>query len=227
MAFGNHGKTSIKLIVFLTGIILISLVISHQDVPATMIRIMRDHPLAPILFFCIYCIAGFIFIPTTILKIAGGTIFGPGHGFLYCLVGTSLGISSGFFLARLLGAGFIQEYVVPKKYLPLREALLKKREPLILAFRIVPGVPYNVINILAGLLELRFWIYFPVSIIGTLPSLFLWTYFAGEITENLLRHQDLFYTLVFFLMVLFIFLLMVLIIRKYAWPKLPAGDREV
>lgn len=225
MTVGNHGKASAQFIVFLVGIIMISLVVYHKGVPSTVIRIIRDHPMAPILFFCTYCIAGFIFIPTTVLKIAGGTIFGPFHGFLYCLIGTSLGISSGFFLARALGAGFIQEYIVPKKYLPLREALLKKREPLILAFRIVPGVPYNVINILAGLLELRFWIYFPISIIGTLPSLFLWTYFAGEITDNLLLHQDLFYTLVFFLMVLGIFLLMAFIIRKYAWPKLPAGNR--
>lgn len=194
-----------------------------EHVPATVLNIARGHPLAPVLFLVIYTAAGIVYIPTTILKIAGGSIFGPFLGFYYCLIGVSLGTAAGFILARLLGSDFAEKLISGERYRRLRETVLKKREQYVLIVRFIPGIPFNAGNLLAGLLKLRFWIYFPVSIAATLPSLFLFTYFSGEITNKLLLNQDLFYTLIFFLVAATIFSAALFACKKFIFPKL-LGD---
>src|SRR5580704_1030766 len=62
--------------------------------------------LAPILFLILYTLASLMFLPTMVLTLAGGAIFGPVIGTLLNLVGATFGAAFSFLITRHLMNGW-------------------------------------------------------------------------------------------------------------------------
>ena len=62
---------------------------------------------APLIFMALYAVATVLFLPGSILTIAGGALFGPVWGTFYSLTGATLGATLAFLVARYLASDWV------------------------------------------------------------------------------------------------------------------------
>jgi uncharacterized membrane protein YdjX (TVP38/TMEM64 family) len=82
----------------------------HRELlqPATIEReLQRLGRWAPILFLLLYTLATVLFVPGSVLTVAGGALFGPIWGTLWNLTGATLGATLAFFIARYLASSWV------------------------------------------------------------------------------------------------------------------------
>jgi len=65
----------------------------------------------PLLFMVLYALAAVLFLPGSILTLAGGALFGPLWGTFYNLIGATLGAAFAFLVARYLASDWVQTRV--------------------------------------------------------------------------------------------------------------------
>lgn len=114
------------------------------------------------------------FFPVAVLALAGGLLFGLWWGSLYTFVGAVLNCTLMFFLARYAGREKI-EILVRKKLSPRWQERLsglagKQGFALLIVLRLIPAVPYNLINYAFGLTAMPFRTYLAASAIGIIPG---------------------------------------------------------
>lgn len=114
------------------------------------------------------------FFPVAVLALAGGLLFGLWWGSLYTFVGALLNCTLMFFLARYVGRERI-ENLVRKKLSPQWQARLsglagKRGFVLLIILRLIPAVPYNLINYAFGLTAMPFRTYLTASALGIIPG---------------------------------------------------------
>jgi len=92
-----------RLIVFVGLISAIAyLALHHEFLRRSLLEreFLRFSRLAPILFVFVYAAATVLFVPGSILTIAGDALFGPVWGTLWNLSGATLGATLAFLIAR-------------------------------------------------------------------------------------------------------------------------------
>jgi uncharacterized membrane protein YdjX (TVP38/TMEM64 family) len=135
----------------------------------------------PLLFIGLYAAATVLFLPGSVLTLAGGALFGPLWGTLYNLIGATLGAGLAFLVARYLAADWVQA-----RAQGLLGRLVQGVEAegwRFVAFtRLVPLVPFNLLNYALGLTRIRFLTYLLATLVFMLPAATAYTYlgFAGR-----------------------------------------------
>ena len=76
----------------------------HFDAAAVQAWIEGAGMVAPLLFMAIYALATVLFLPGSIITLAGGALFGPLWGTLWNLSGATLGAALAFFWLRAIWA---------------------------------------------------------------------------------------------------------------------------
>ncbi len=145
---------------------------------------LRSFPplVVPLLYIGIYVAGTVLFLPGAALSFAGAVLFDLFEATLYTWVGATLGATLAFLLARLLGRGFVEQ-MLPGRLQALDERLSRHGFTNLLVLRLVPLVPFNVINFGAGLTRLRLRDYVPATAIGILPGTFVYQYLFATIGE--------------------------------------------
>lgn len=129
----------------------------------------------PVLFALIYAGLSLTPVPATVLSVAAGVLFGWGVGVPVVMAGAFTGAAVGFLLARHLGRGALDG--VGGERLARLDALLRSRGLLaVLVVRMLPILPFAVINMACGLSALRTRDYLVGSFLGMLPAV---TAFVG------------------------------------------------
>jgi len=144
---------------------------------------MRNLPspvVAPLLFVLAYAAATTVAVPGSLLTIAGGALFGFGWGALYNTIGANLGASGAFLLARVLGRDGV-ERIFGNRVRGLERATREFGFLGLLALRLVPLVPFNVLNVGSGLTRLRWREYLVATMLGILPGTLVYTFFADAL----------------------------------------------
>lgn len=113
------------------------------------------------------------FFPVAVLALAGGLLFGLWRGAVYTFIGAILNCSIMFFLARYVGRGQV-ERLLEKKLSPQWKQYLTGNTgfALLVVLRLIPAVPYNLINYGFGLTSMSFRTYILASAIGIIPGTF-------------------------------------------------------
>ena len=135
----------------------------------------------PLLFIGLYAAATVLFLPGSVLTLAGGALFGPLWGTLYNLIGATLGAGLAFLVARHLAADWVQARA--KGLLGRLVQGVEVEGWRFVAFtRLVPLFPFNVLNYALGLTRIPFVHYLVASLIFMLPGALAYTYlgFAGR-----------------------------------------------
>lgn len=116
------------------------------------------------------------FFPVAVLALAGGLVFGLWLGSLYTFIGAILNCTAMFFLARYAGRKQV-EALMKKKLSPVWQQRLQNLNSgsgfmLLIILRLIPAVPYNLINYAFGLSAMRYPTYILASALGIIPGTF-------------------------------------------------------
>ncbi|KKP56453.1 MAG: hypothetical protein UR80_C0049G0003 [Parcubacteria group bacterium GW2011_GWB1_35_5] len=142
---------------------------------------------APFIFILIYII-GTIFIPSTPFMAIAGLLFGFGYGLFYTIIGGFLSSLLVFIISRKLGQKRVESILKNKylKYINKYNGKLGKGAILdLVILRIIPIMPFNVLNILMGVSKIKTQDYLIGTLFGLIPSNVLAVYFGYLMTKIL------------------------------------------
>lgn len=130
--------------------------------------------MAPIAYIFVWAILPIFFFPVPVLALAGGLSFGLVDGTIYTLIGAMVNSSLMFLLANILAKDMVSKYLedkLPDKWWDrFQSADGKEVFLIVLICRLIPIMPYNVINYVSGLTKIRFSNYFLATLIGIFPG---------------------------------------------------------
>jgi len=135
----------------------------------------------PLLFMLIYAAAAVLFLPGSVLTLAGGALFGPVLGTFYNLTGATLGATLAFLIARYLAADWV-ERKTGGRLAQLKTGVEKEGWRFVAFVRLVPLFPFNLLNYALGLTRINLLHYIVASYICMLPGAIAYTYlgYAGR-----------------------------------------------
>ena len=147
----------------------------HFNFDAIQLWLDQAGLLAPALFILVYALATVLFLPGSVITLAGGALFGPVFGTLYNLTGATLGACLAFLLSRTIAADWVRKKSRGK--LEQLIAGVEKEGWKFIAFvRLVPLFPFNLLNYALGLTRIPLLQYALVSFIFMLPGGAAYTY---------------------------------------------------
>lgn len=129
----------------------------------------------------LFVLANFL-ITWPILAGAGGLLFGTAAGAPLALVGVTLAALVQMWVARFL-AGEHVGALLPQRTRGLEEFLTRHGAVAVMESRIVPVLPYGVVNYSAGLTRLRFRDMAVGTVVGAAPKVFAYTALGGSLTD--------------------------------------------
>lgn len=121
-------------------------------------------------YFLLYVAVTALSLPgATIVTLAGGAIFGLGWGLLLVSFASSIGATLAFLTARFLLRDSVQSRF-GQRLAEVDKGIQKDGAFYLFTLRLIPVVPFFVINLLMGLTKMKAWTFYWVSQIGMLAG---------------------------------------------------------
>lgn len=131
---------------------------------------------APLGYMAMFAVLPVFFFPVAVLALAGGVAFGLWQGALYTFIGAVVNCSVMFWTARYLGRQKIEALMEKRLDMKWRQRLAKLEDRegfvLLIVLRLIPVVPYNLINYTFGLTGMKYPAYIFASALGIIPGTF-------------------------------------------------------
>lgn len=151
--------------------------------------------IAPIFFLMIYCFATIFFLPTMVLTLAGGALFGPILGTFLNVLSATIGATLAFILSRY----WISDWLNARENKSIDKIISEVETrgwQFVALVRLVPVIPFNLVNYALGLTRIKLSHYVITTFVFLIPLEILSTYcgYAGMdflINSNLLYKQVL------------------------------------
>jgi len=185
-----NNNRLMRIALFLGLLVAVTLAIIYRDQfdAAALEAWIRDAgPVAPLLFMLIYALATVLFLPGSVLTLAGGALFGPVLGTVYNLTGATLGATLAFLIARYLASDWVADKT-GGRVKQLINGVEGEGWRFVAFVRLVPLFPFNLLNYALGLTRLRLLHYILATYVFMLPGAIAYTYlgYAGMIQKGLL-----------------------------------------
>jgi uncharacterized membrane protein YdjX (TVP38/TMEM64 family) len=142
------------------------------------VEVLRWGIWGPVIYMLLYAVGPSFLVPGAVMTIAGGLAFGTLWGSIYSVLGADAGALIAFAAGRFLGRSFVQR-VVGVRFEKLLAHIGHHGFQIIFYLRLVPLIPYNALNLLAGASPITFRDYFWASMIGMIPGTILFA-FLGD-----------------------------------------------
>lgn len=153
----------------------------HFDAAALQAWVEGAGAAGPLVFMALYALATVLFLPGSVLTLAGGALFGPVWGTLWNLTGATLGASLAFLISRYLGADWVTRRAGPRLQ-RLNDGVTSEGWRFVAFVRLVPLFPFNLLNYALGLTRIPFLAYVLASWVFMLPGAiaYTWLGYAGR-----------------------------------------------
>lgn len=169
-------KTMIKAGALLGAMLLgccLGTLVSPQEIQAGL-QIFGDRAAA--VYIGLFALLPAFFFPVAVLALAGGLLFGLWLGSMYTFIGAILNCTLMFFLARYAGRKQVESFIA-KKLSPVWQKRLQGLDSgggflLLIILRLIPAVPYNLINYAFGISSMSYPVYILASALGIIPGTF-------------------------------------------------------
>lgn len=136
-------------------------------------------PFTPLIVIAFYTVAGLI-IPITLLIGVTGAVFGPLHGALYAIAGSTATAVCTYLLGRWIGRDTVRRYLGPRANRLSRR--IAKRGILAMAIvRILPIAPFTIVNLIAGASHIGLRDYMLGTVLGMSPGIVLTVIFVHHL----------------------------------------------
>ncbi|KAI3863716.1 hypothetical protein MKW98_031308 [Papaver atlanticum] len=123
-------------------------------------------------------------VPASVLTLGGGYLFGLPVGFVADSLGATLGATAAFLLGRTIG----RSYVISKlkdypKFQAVAIAIQRSGFKIVLLLRLVPLLPFNMLNYLLSVTPVSIWEYMLASWLGMMPITFALVYVGTTLKD--------------------------------------------
>ena len=148
------------------------------------------HPaLAPLAFFALYTTAVAISFPAaSVLTIFAGFLFGWAGGGLLAILSATCGSTLLFLAARTAFGGFLRRRV-GSKAAKLAEGFRSNAFGYLLVLRLVPLIPFVIVNITPALFDVRLRTFILATFLGIMPGSFAYAWLGEGVDSVLLAAQ--------------------------------------
>jgi uncharacterized membrane protein YdjX (TVP38/TMEM64 family) len=131
----------------------------------------------PVVLALVYIVATVLLVPGTILTLAAGGMFGLVVGTITVSIGSTLGASLAFLIARYVARDKVAARASRnRRFSAIDRAIGEGGWKIVALLRLSPAIPFNLQNYLYGLTPIRFWPYVLTSWLAMLPGTFLYVY---------------------------------------------------
>lgn len=125
---------------------------------------------APLIYIAIYMLATALILPSTVLNLTGGALFGFGWGITWTSLAAIGSAVLTFWITRLWLRDWARQNL-GRHYQILDQEIHKGGISYLFAVRLLPVIPYGVINYSAGLTSVTFYNYLISTVLGTILGL--------------------------------------------------------
>ncbi|MBD7910686.1 MULTISPECIES: TVP38/TMEM64 family protein [Clostridium] len=123
-------------------------------------------PYAVAIYLLIYAIKPFlVVIPSNVLVIVSGVLFGPVKGSILSMIGFGISGAIAFYLARFLGKDFVQS-IIGKRFIKLDDNMKKDGFRILFLLRLLPVIPYDPLSYACGFTNMKFSSFLAASVLG-------------------------------------------------------------
>lgn len=122
-----------------------------------------------LIFALVYLVASLFFVPKNILTLVAGSVFGFFWGTAVVLLGSMSGALLAFAISRFLGREVIEPILIQRTP-KIAQYLHNNQFRSVLTARLIPVVPFTLLNYAAGLSPIRIGQYTYATLLGILPG---------------------------------------------------------
>jgi len=176
------------------GLVLVAIIVAGRTLPIERWPtefdqwILAKGPEGLLIFTAGYAAATVLLIPGSLLTMATGFAFGIFWGITVATVGSAIGDTIAFLIARYLARENIRRFALRNhKFTAMDDAIGEHGWKIVLLLRLSPLIPFNMSNYLYGLTAIRFWPYVFASVAGTLPANLVFVYVGAAGKAGLMR----------------------------------------
>jgi uncharacterized membrane protein YdjX (TVP38/TMEM64 family) len=151
------------------------------DIAALDARVRDAGAWGPAFFTGAYAVATVLSLPGAFLTLAGGALFGPVWGTFYSLTGATIGATAAFAITRYAASDWVKRRA-GGWVLRLIDGVEQEGWRFVAFVRLVPLLPFNLLNYALGLTRIRLVHYMLASYVFMLPGALAYTYlgYAGR-----------------------------------------------
>jgi phospholipase D1/2 len=154
------------------------------DSATAAVRWMEARPFTPLIVLLAYVVASLVVIPVTLMIVASVVVFGPWLGTTYALAGSELAALATFGLGALLGRRRVRK-LAGTRINRIGRTLSNRGLLTIITLRIVPVAPFTVINVIAGVSDVRLRDFALGSFVGMLPGVLAVAFFTDRVVASI------------------------------------------
>jgi uncharacterized membrane protein YdjX (TVP38/TMEM64 family) len=125
---------------------------------------------APALFLGLQVLITIGPVPRTIFTVAAGLLFGSITGVVLAVTATALAAVVAFWLVRLTGGALVERYAHRAPVVWTRRRLDRSGLLAVTSLRLIPALPFSLLNYAAGLSGVRFGPFLLGTVLGTAPG---------------------------------------------------------
>lgn len=124
---------------------------------------------APIIYIALYIVATILVLPSTALNLTGGAIFGPVLGTVWTSIAAIIAAIVSFGFTRTIGRNTVARKLAGR-WQAMDAEVRRGGLFYMFAIRLIPIMPYGLVNFAAGLTAVSFKDYVLGTTLGTVPS---------------------------------------------------------
>ncbi|MCH7486694.1 MAG: TVP38/TMEM64 family protein [Proteobacteria bacterium] len=186
------GKTASRLLLAAVLAIAVALAVAYRDrfeIDELRAWVHSFGILAPAVFVALYAVGTVLFLPGSIITLAGGALFGPVWGSVVNLLGATIGATLAFLAARYLASDWVAKKA-GGRLARLIAGVEDEGWRFVALVRLIPLFPFNMLNYALGLTRIRLLHYVVTSLVCMTPAGIAYTYLGHAGREALSGGED-------------------------------------
>ncbi len=161
----------------------------HPAEVAAWLRSLGSTWWTPFVFLGLYIAFSITFVPVLPLAVAGTLIWGWWWGGLIELIAATIAALPPYLISRSTASAWI-EGKIRERFGVNYDLVRVRATSTLFLLRLVPVLPFSLLNYLAGLAAIRPLPYAAASLVGMIPSVFIFTYFVDAIASGVVTMRE-------------------------------------
>ena len=135
----------------------------------------------PVIYLLVWTLVPALFLPGLPITLAGGVLFGPFWGVVYTALGAPAGATLAFLVARYLARDWVAAKISGTRLHRLDAQVARHGWKIVAFTRLIPILPFFVLNYAFGLTRIGLGPYFLATFFGLLPWTIAFVYFSSYV----------------------------------------------